>query len=84
MDEGKNEAEIVETLRRAAIETLAEILHNSGREAVEQRKIYRDDLPVKPFAEWKDLPEPAREGRRMMARYLLSARFSVIDLLKLV
>jgi hypothetical protein len=53
------------------IDVLARILHESGREAVAQRKIYRDDVPIKPFAEWADLPEPAKEGRRMMARYLV-------------
>lgn len=55
----------------AVVEELAKILHESGRAAVEQRKIYRDDLPVKPFAEWADLHETAREGRRLMAVFLL-------------
>lgn len=55
-----------------AIEQLALLVHESGREAVEKRKVYRDDLPVKPFAEWDDLHENAKEGRRMMARYLFA------------
>ncbi len=53
------------------VEKFAEILHRSGREAVEKHQVYRDDLPVKPFCEWVDLPENAREGRRSSARYLL-------------
>lgn len=56
------------------VEKLAKILHESGRKAVEQRKIYRSDLPVKPFCEWDDLDLPAKEGRRMMARFMLDGR----------
>jgi hypothetical protein len=52
-------------------ERLARLLHEAGREAVEKRKIYRSDFPVKPFAEWDDLPEDAKEGRFMMARFVL-------------
>lgn len=69
-------------MNEAVIEELAKILHESGREAVEKRLIYRDDLPVKPFAEWDELHEPAREGRRSMARYLYSKGDVVIDLLE--
>lgn len=54
------------------IEELAKLLHESGREAVEKRLIYRDDLPVSPFCEWSDLPGAAQEGRRSMARYLVA------------
>lgn len=53
------------------VEELAKILHLSGREAVTKRMVVRNDLPVLPFIEWPDLTEFAREGRRMMARYLL-------------
>jgi hypothetical protein len=53
------------------VERFAKILHESGREAVEKRMIYRSDLPVKPFAEWDELQEDAKEGRRIMARYVL-------------
>lgn len=49
-------------IERESIERLARILHES--------MIYRDDVPVKPFAEWDELHEPAKEGRRMMARYI--------------
>ncbi len=59
------------------VEKLARILHESGRKAVEQRKLYRNDLPVKPFCEWEDLPEEAKEGRRLMARYLMDGRRSL-------
>lgn len=62
-------------------ERLAQILHESGRKAVEERKIYRSDLPVKPFAEWDNLDENTKEGRRMMADYLLSHWDEVVDLL---
>lgn len=63
------------------IERLAQILHESGREAVEQKKIYRSDLPMKPFCEWVDLPEDAKEGRRMMAQYLQARPVEVSGLL---
>lgn len=54
------------------IEAFAKVLHESGREAVEKRKLVRNDLPIHPFQEWDELTEDAREGRRMMARYLLN------------
>lgn len=60
--------------KKATIEKFARILHESGREAVEKAKVYRNDVPVKPFCEWADLHEAAREGRRMMARFLLKAK----------
>lgn len=63
------------------IEKLARILHDSGREAVGKRMIYRNDVPVKPFAEWDELTDDAKEGRRMMARYLLGYKDEVMDLL---
>ena len=52
------------------VERFAMMLHEAGREAVDKRLVYRDDIPIKPFCEWADLPEPAREGRRVQARYL--------------
>ena len=57
-------------VHRQMIDRLARILHESGREAVNQRKIYRSDLPVKPFAEWDELDENTKDGRRLMAQYL--------------
>jgi hypothetical protein len=54
------------------VEELAKMLHESGREAVEKRLVYRDNLPILPFCEWDALHEPAKEGRRVMARYMLT------------
>lgn len=62
-----------------ALEDLAKLLHESGREAVEKRKIYRSDLPVKPFAEYEDLDENTKEGRRMMAQYILDHSTRTIE-----
>lgn len=70
-----------EVIERESIERLAKILHESGREAVAQRKIYRSDLPVKPFAEWNDLDENTKEGRRMMARYVRERSNEVVECL---
>lgn len=54
------------------IEKLAKVLHESGREAVEKGLVYMkgDNIPKKPFCEWNDLPEDAKEGRRVQARFL--------------
>jgi hypothetical protein len=73
--------EVIELQYEQAREELAKIMHESGRKAVEQRKIYRSDLPVKPFAEWDDLDENTKEGRRMMADYLLANWDKVVELL---
>lgn len=62
------------------VEQLAQLLHEAGREAVEKKLIYRSDLPVKPFCEWAELPEDAKEGRRIQARFL-RARPDVAELL---
>ena len=51
---------------------LARLLHESGREAVDRRLVYRNDVPVKPFAEWDDLHADAKAGRVLMARYLIA------------
>ena len=56
------------------LETLAKLLHESGRKAVEQGKVFRSDLPIKPFAEWTEIDENTKEGRRMMAAFLLDGR----------
>lgn len=66
----------------AVLEEFARLMHESGREAVEQRKIYRSDLPVKPFAEYADLDDNTKEGRRMMAMYLVKNANSVRELFK--
>jgi hypothetical protein len=62
---------------------MARLIHESGREAVEKRLVYRDDLPVLPFCEWEDLPEPAREGRILQARFLLDRRLEIWVLVSL-
>jgi len=79
MDESGSYYSVADAIHEGQVEALAKILHESGREAVEKRLVYRDELPVKPFCEWKDLPEPAREGRRSMARFLLRFRIELCD-----
>jgi hypothetical protein len=54
-----------------AVEKLAQLLHEAGREAVARGLVVRTDVPVRPFVEWPDLAEFAREGRRVQARYLI-------------
>lgn len=76
-----DEMDIADSYEAKRKEELAKILHESGRKAVEARKIYRSDLPVKPFAEWDDLDENTKEGRRMMADHLLQNWEEVVDLL---
>ncbi len=55
-------------------ELLARDIHEAQREAVAKGKTLTRALgsPPYPFIEWKDLPEKAREGRRLQAQYLLS------------
>lgn len=57
------------------VEMLARMLHESGREAVEQHKVVND--LGKPFLRWHEISEDAREGRRMMARYLFARLYIV-------
>ena len=52
------------------ITELAKILHESGRRAVEQHKVVND--LGKPFLSWDEISEDAKEGRRMMASYILA------------
>lgn len=59
---------------------LAKILHESGRRAVEQHKVVND--LGKPFLSWSEISEEAREGRRMMAQFLLSHRNLSIGFVK--
>lgn len=54
-----------------AVEKLAMMLHEAGREAVARNLVVRNDVPVRPFVEWQDLTEDAKEGRRVQARYLI-------------
>ena len=60
-------------------ETLAREIHEAQREPVETGKTLTRALGSEPypFIEWKDLPEKAKEGRRMQARYLIE-RYHII------
>lgn len=56
------------------VEVLAQAFHESGREAVLKNKVLKPDgAPVGQivFKEWVDLPEDAKEGRRIQARYFI-------------
>jgi len=55
-------------------EDFAKDLHEAGREAVAQAATLNPNVQ-KGFVEWPDLPEHAREGRRIQARYLLAAGY---------
>lgn len=57
-------------------EKLARELHEAGREAVELGKVV--NKLGKPFMGWDEIDDDAREGRRIMARYLL-ARFCISE-----
>lgn len=60
-------------------ETLARELHEAGRAAVEAGQTVAaekfGEMTCK-FLEWDEITEPAREGRRIQARYLLE-RFNI-------
>ena len=54
------------------IETLAIDLHEAGRDAVLKGKTLAPNVNKdQHFTEWADLPEHAKEGRRIQARWLL-------------
>lgn len=67
-------------MRVEEVEELARILHESGRETWEHKLDRHSHFSLMsevvngppPFVEWDDLAEDAREGRRVMARYLLA------------
>ena len=84
-DAPETEAEALKQEEQTAITRaryeLARLLHESARRAVAEKKIYRDDVPVKPFCEWADLPEPAREGYLMMADYLVANGAELMELI---
>ena len=57
------------------IEKLAQELHESGREAVLNNKVLKKDgaeIGKIIFTEWNNLPEEAKEGRRIQIRWLLN------------
>lgn len=60
------------------IETLAKELHEAGRAAVEQGATVAAEKfgeKTRVFLSWAEITEPAREGRRIQARYLLNKFF---------
>ena len=61
------------------IEELARELHEAGRAAVEAGATVAAEKfgeKTRKFLEWDEITEPAREGRRIQARYLL-ARYNI-------
>ncbi len=64
----------IERYAHVGIDRLAKAIHEAQRECVEQGKTLTRALgsPPYPFIEWNDLPEQAKEGRRMQAQYLLN------------
>jgi hypothetical protein len=61
------------------LETLARDLHEAGREAVVKGATVAAGSfgeKSRTFIEWDDLPDEAREGRRIQARWLAS-RYSI-------
>lgn len=65
-------------------EALAMLLHESGREAVKKGKVYAKESDRKPFCEWSELPEEAKDGRRIMAKYLIRYKDIVAEALQLI
>ena len=64
----------IERYAHVGIEGFAKTIHEAQRECVAQGKTLTRALgsPPYPFIEWNDLPEQAKEGRRMQARYLIN------------
>jgi hypothetical protein len=61
------------------IEELAKELHEAGREAVEKGATVAAEKfgdVTRRFMDWDEITEPAKEGRRIQARYLLN-KFNV-------
>lgn len=71
----------MEALRNLQIEDLAKLLHESGRGAVARNLTLNREELARPFVEWPDLPDYAREGRREQARYLIQHAREVARLL---
>ena len=58
----------------AGVERLAQVIHESAREAVLSGATVAHDKfgeNAKRFTEWNELTENAREGKRMQAQYLI-------------
>ena len=61
-------------MKHITIDELAKLLHEAGREAVLANKVLKKDgnpIGQITFIEWDDLPENAKEGRIIQARFLL-------------
>lgn len=69
------------------LESFAKLVHESGRKAVEAGKVLvkmpdsqlesfktGNERAAGLFVEWADLPEDAKEGRRMQAAFFLDGR----------
>lgn len=57
------------------VETLAMLLHEAGREAVEKgATVAAENLgdTARKFLEWGEISETAKEGRRIQARFLIA------------
>lgn len=70
----ERDLDILKKVKSIDEESLAKMLHESGREAVLSNNVLKKDgSPIGQikFVEWEQLPDGAKEGRRMMARYLL-------------
>lgn len=73
------QSKYLESYSENDVEIVARELHEAGRQAflsgatVAQK---HHEEKVFPFIEWDDLTEPAKEGKRIQARYLLN-RFSI-------
>ena len=64
---------------RIGLEMLAMELHEAGRAAVEAGNTVAAEKfgeTTRKFLEWNEITEPAREGRRIQAMYLLD-RFEI-------
>lgn len=63
---------------------LARILHESGRQAVEEGAVLNrpSGSPGQPFVEWDRLPPRAKLGRILMARYLIEHEDELRDALR--
>ena len=61
------------------VETLAKELHEAGREAVLKKCTVGHSMmdEDRPFLEWDEITEEAKEGRRIQARYFLK-KYNII------
>jgi hypothetical protein len=67
----KVKEELAKHVQEQALEYTAIMLHESGRKAVEAKKVLFLDPKFSKFLEWDELTEEAREGRRIQAKELM-------------